>query len=311
MQIQMQIQIIVNGAAKGFSDDTARDAFKARVADIVPHAQVNFTTPDVPVVDLVRQLVNDGATVVVAGGGDGTVNAVASVLVGTDTVLGVLALGTLNHFAKDIGVPLAVDDALAVLADGQVIRVDVGRVNERVFVNNSGLGLYPEMVARREEQQRRGASKWWAAFVESVRVLRRYRKLAVTLEIDGERLSRVTPAVFVGNNEYGTPTILDGQRERLDGGQLALYVPHPSTPWKLLWLCVRAFFGAPRHELEIETFVVRSFTLAVNARHPHVSIDGEVDQMHSPFQYESLPGALQVLVPKPAPEPPASESTVT
>lgn len=292
------MRIVVNGTAKGCTESAERDAFEARVALDVPDAVVSFTTPNESVQDLVRRLVHDGATTVVAGGGDGTVNAVASVLAGTDVVMGVLALGTLNHFAKDIGVPLEIDDALAVLTEGNVVRVDVGKVNDCVFVNNSGLGLYPEMVYRRERQQQRGVSKWWAAFVESVRVLRRYKTLSLTLDINGQRLMRTSPAVFVGNNEYDFSATRVSQREHLNGGTLALYMPHTSTPLKLVWTCIRALLGVPRHKLELETFVTTGFALSVNVAQPRVSIDGEVETMTAPIRYESWPGALQVLVPR-------------
>src|SRR5205085_3689399 len=97
------------------------------------------------------------------GGGDGTQSAIASRLAGTQLVHGVLPLGTLNHFAKDLGIPLQLDEAVRTLAEGRVLEVDVGEVNGRVFINNSSLGLYPEIVRERELQQMRlGKSKWRA-----------------------------------------------------------------------------------------------------------------------------------------------------
>ena len=133
-----------------------------------------MTAKDEDVSELVRAAVRRGATVVAAGGGDGTVNAVASVLVGTETTLGVLPLGTLNHFAKDIGIPLEMEEALAVLRDGKVQHVDVGTVSDRIFINNSGLGLYPDMVFNRERRQNRarpnGLPSFWRAYVHSVAI---------------------------------------------------------------------------------------------------------------------------------------------
>jgi diacylglycerol kinase family enzyme len=97
--------------------------------------------------------------VLVAGGGDGTVSAVAAALVDSDIVLGVLPLGTLNHFAKDLGIPLVLEAAAEAIVSGRTTRIDVGEVNGRVFINNSSIGLYPEIVRDRERQQGRGAAQ--------------------------------------------------------------------------------------------------------------------------------------------------------
>ncbi len=124
--------------------------------------------------------------VLVAAGGDGTLTAVAAALVDTEIVLGVLPLGTLNHFAKDLGIPLELEGAAGTIVAGRTTRIDVGEVNGRVFVNNSSIGLYPEIVADRERQQRRlGRGKWPALAWASWAALRRYPFLDVTLRIDG------------------------------------------------------------------------------------------------------------------------------
>ena len=116
---------------------------------------------------LVRQETQHGCALIVAGGGDGTVNAVASVLAGTDIVLGVLPLGTLNHFAKDLLLPLELEGAVDNLFTGQTIQVDVGEVNGKLFLNNSSLGIYPVIVRQREKLQEHGRGKW-SAFVQAV-----------------------------------------------------------------------------------------------------------------------------------------------
>src|SRR2546423_8205012 len=117
--------------------------------------------------ELARAALAEGCDTVIAGGGDGTVSSVAGVLAGTRVILGVLPLGTLNHFAKDLGIPTDLGEALGVVLKGNTVQGDVGEGNGRVFINNSSLGLYPGIVKEREETQRRGVSKWpafaWAA----------------------------------------------------------------------------------------------------------------------------------------------------
>ena len=100
------------------------------------------------------------ASIVVAAGGDGTISSVAAAVIDSPAALGVLPLGTLNHFAKDLHIPLDLAGAIAVVAAGHVGHVDVGQVNERVFVNNSSIGIYPSIVEEREALRRRGHRKW-------------------------------------------------------------------------------------------------------------------------------------------------------
>jgi diacylglycerol kinase family enzyme len=108
---------------------------------------------------LAARALNENGHLVVAGGGDGTVSALAGVLAGTNAAIGVLPMGTLNHFAKDVGIPRHLEAAVRNIFTGQVTNVDVGEVNGHVFVNNSGIGFYPYFVRQREEQEQHGHAK--------------------------------------------------------------------------------------------------------------------------------------------------------
>ena len=292
------MHIIANGAGAAVAEADAREAFAAAVERALPHARLTITDGNTDIGTLVTDLVRQGATVVAAAGGDGTVNAVASALVGTSTALGVVPLGTLNHFAKDMGLPLAIDAALEVLATGRVTAVDVGQVNDRIFVNNSGLGLYPEMVFNREQREKAGAPKWRAAFVESVRAFVRYRRLHLGIEMDGQQQYRHTPAVFVGNNEYSLEATLAAERRTLVGGHLCLYVPHPEARLKLAWWSLRALFGNPHADHEFDKIISRAFTIRSWHRRLRVSLDGEVTTLEPPLEYRIRPLALRVMVPE-------------
>src|SRR5205085_5901715 len=92
---------------------------------------------------------------VIVGGGDGTISAAASALVGTETLLGILPLGTLNHFGRDLGIPTDLDEAAALIAARTVREVDVAEMNDRTFINNSAIGLYPLLVLDRDSQRKR------------------------------------------------------------------------------------------------------------------------------------------------------------
>jgi diacylglycerol kinase family enzyme len=249
-------------------------------------------------VALARQLVGKRVPVIFAGGGDGTVNALASVLAGSDTALGVLPLGTLNHFARDLGIPLGLDAAVRALAKGKRKAVDIGEVNGRVFVNNSSIGLYPAMVHRRDKQQRRlGRSKWHAMLWAAHTVLRGHPFLDVALELDGVTRRRRTPFVFVGNNVYRMEGFYIGLRERLDCGVLSVYVTQRYRRLRLLLLALRALFGRLHQARDFEASTAR--TLRIESRHKRllVATDGEVGPLDLPLEYQIRPGALQVIAP--------------
>src|SRR5205085_4347134 len=126
-----------------------------------------------------------------------------SALGGTDTLLGVLPLGTLNHFARDLGIPTDLTEAVQLIASRKEQRVDIAEMNGRVFINNSAIGLYPLMVMDRDLQRKRlGRSKRLAMIVASARSLARFHHERLTLTINDEKELVDTPLLFVGNNDY-------------------------------------------------------------------------------------------------------------
>jgi diacylglycerol kinase family enzyme len=245
-----------------------------------------------------RKAVGDGVRIVVAGGGDGTINAVASAVAGSATALGVLPLGTLNHFAKDLGVPLERDEAVRNVAEGKQLRVDVGEVNGRIFLNNSSLGLYPDIVREREKQQRRlGRGKWPAAAWATIAALRRYPFLKVRLTAGAMQVARSTPFVFIGNNEYSMEGLSIGGRASLCDGKLSLYVAQRPGRLGLLRFAWRALFGRLAQERDFDIMLSDKFEIGTRHRHLRVATDGEVNIMATPLHYRIRPGALTVLVP--------------
>jgi YegS/Rv2252/BmrU family lipid kinase len=293
-------EVIVNASAGARRPEELGRAVAEAFAACGVEARVRVAREGEDVVRLARLALSNGARAVVAGGGDGTVSAVASLLAGTEKPLGVLPLGTLNHFAKDIGVPLAIEEAARGVCEGRVVAVDVGEVNGRVFVNNSSLGLYPRIVRRREKLRARlGSGKWAAFFRAAFAVLRRYPFLSVRLKADGQEIVRRTPFVFVGNNEYQTESFQLGARSCLDAGRLSLYVAHRTGRLGLLRLAVRALFGRLRQAKDFDA--LRAQEVWVETHRPkrlHVATDGEVGVMTTPLHYRVLPRALRVIVPK-------------
>lgn len=240
------------------------------------------------------------STIVAAGGGDGTVCGVAAGLVDGPAALGILPLGTLNHFAKDLGIPLDLPQAVAVVAAGHTAPIDAGLVNGRVFVNNSSIGIYPSIVDAREALRSQGHRKWPAMAIATFRVVRRYRGVKVTIEIDGRRHTWRTPFVFVGNNEYTIDGSRLGSRKRVDEGMLFVYLAPRLRARDLPLLLAKALAGRARQSGEFE--IVRTSELWIDkpraGRTPHVALDGEIRIMTTPLHYQTRPGALRVVVPR-------------
>lgn len=246
----------------------------------------------------VRSATDAGVDAVVAAGGDGTVSGVAAVLVGTQTPLGVLPTGTLNHFAKDLGLPLTLPDAARVIAAGRVRAVDVGAVNGRRFINNTSIGLYPHLVSKRERnQQRLGYGKWLAMFVALGSMFRRYPVLRVVVDTGDALIPRTTPFVFVGNNAYRTDLLNLGSRSRLDAGELSLYIASRTGRFGLVRLAFLALIGRLEQVRDFESMALPLFEVQTPKKTLRIAIDGEVTRMAPPLRYEVLPGALNVIGP--------------
>ena len=245
-----------------------------------------------------RDALKRGATTLVAVGGDGTVSAVASTLLHSVATLGVLPMGTLNHFAKDLQIPLDVEGAAGVIANGAVARIDVGEVNGRAFINNSGLGVYPAMVAWREQYQREGWAQWAAFLWAVVTALRRMPFLKVRFTAAETEEARLTPMIFIGNNEYEIEGVKAGTRCRLNAGRLFIYAANAHTPGRLIRLSLLALLGRLRQPQDFESLCVVEAWIELRRRWVNVLLDGEVTRLETPLHYRTRPAALRVIVPQ-------------
>lgn len=235
---------------------------------------------------------------VIAGGGDGSIRAVASVLAGTSVPLGVIPLGTLNHFAKDLGVPLGVEEAVATIASGQTRVVDLGEVNGEIFINNSSIGIYPYLVIERDRRRARdGVAKWMAMAPAFVRMLRHFPRQRLRISAEGLARPYRTPCLFVGNNEYGVELFTFGRRPRLDAGRLWFYVVKPRTPLAFFWMVCRMCFGRIEEARDLDRFELKEAEVGARASRLPVALDGEVSLMLTPLRYRSRAQALRVIVP--------------
>lgn len=247
---------------------------------------------------IIRQAVADADDTVVAAGGDGTVSSVAAALTGTDKVLGVLPVGTLNHFAKDLHIPLDLEQAVKTIVARHVVGVDIGSVNGRVFINNSSIGVYPGIVEIREELRRQGRNKWMALAIATGRMVQHGSEVILRVEVDGRRVITRTPFLFVGNNEYTIEGLHLGARARLDTGRLYAYLSPRmhmrDLPKLLLW----AVLGRARKHSAFATFASAEMWIETpQGRTMKVATDGEITLLPTPLHYKIAPRALKVIVP--------------
>jgi len=239
--------------------------------------------------------------VIVAAGGDGTVSTVAAVAADTGATFGVIPLGTLNHFAKDAGIPLDLDAAVRTIAGGHADALDMATANGTSFVNNLSAGLYPSMVRERRQAVRDGHTKWTAFAMGLARAWIDFRSFVVRLTIDGSEQVVDTPFVFIGNGEYVTEGLGVGRRSSISNGRLSVYTAPECTRAEMLMLMARALTGQLTRDVALEALTATEVTIEPAARRTALAKDGELVTMVPPIRCALRRGALRTLRPAPAP----------
>jgi diacylglycerol kinase family enzyme len=263
-------------------------------ADIraVPHDQLG---------PVIRAALDGSVDAVVAGGGDGTVNAVAAHLIGTGFPLGILPLGTFNHFAKDLGIPAELEAAMKIIARGFTRAVDVGEVNGQIFLNNSSIGAYPQALKERDLERRlRGRPKPVAMLIALLRVFRLRPLHRIRVTHGAQSYVTRTPFLFVGNNEYEN-LLKESKRPRLDGGVLCVFTAKSTGIRCLVRLLWASMLNRLANSRDFEYRSVSEVKIDPHQRTVNVARDGEVTLMDSPLHYRVKSEALRVLVPEACP----------
>lgn len=296
-----EVAVLLNrraGNGEHYGPSRLREAFEAHGVRVrfIPHEPNRLS-------EFADALARERPDALVAAGGDGTVATLARAASRHRVPLGIVPLGTFNHFARDLGLPQDPEEAVRTIAEGRLARVDLGEVNGRVFLNNSSIGLYPHLVGERERQRRSlGVGKRVAMALAILRLLfRRVPLMRVTLEAHGERLTMTTPFVFVGNNEYLTGPGALGTRDRLDDGHLALLAARCTGRLCVFRLALAALLGTLDSSPRLEKREVTALQLHAGSTPLKVGMDGEIVRIPPPLEYRIHPGALEVLTPGPHP----------
>jgi diacylglycerol kinase family enzyme len=247
------------------------------------------------------------APVVVIGGGDGTLGEAAQILAGKRTALAILPLGTRNHLARQLGLPLDLREAAEVAAGGERRRMDLGRAGDRVFVNNVSIGVYNRLVAERDRSR---LPKVLATVPAAWRVLRTMRPHAYRLTIHGRDYTVRTPLLFVGNNRYSLDLGHLGERDSLDDGVLSVCAVAAQTRLQLLWLAFKVLFGMARPERDFAELDTARELVVEGEGEVRVALDGELTCLKRPLRIAIDPAALGIVAPRvPAQRPRAVSRT--
>lgn len=288
--------VILNAAA-----GTLRDLGEVDIARriVVPLERSGRAVEVVPargaeIDQAVRKAVGSAHDEVVIGGGDGTVNRALNTLAPSGKIIGVLPLGTLNLLGRDLGMPPALDDAVAALAHGTAQRIDLGRVNGRLFHSLSGLGFFSQIARAREETQTFRLGRTGRLVLSAGRALARSGLSHFHLEIDGESRVVDTYAFLVTVNCFDAA---GWRRGCLNAGLLEVHVAHKCPALGRLKAALSLVTGTWRSNLDIESFSARRVVVSRRRSRAWVSTDGERFRQDLPLRYEIVPDAVRVLVP--------------
>lgn len=295
-----RVALVFNGAA-GKKDARLRtEAIRERLAPNVADFATYPVTKGVSIADAAKRAMQDGAQIILALGGDGTQVAVASAVVGSETVMATLPGGTFNYFARELGVGDTVDMALDTVLAGHVRQLDVGEVNGRIFLNNASFGVYPEILKRREAIYKRWGRSRIAAYWSVIIALRDMRDPMHLSLIQGDSKRDIrTPLAFAARSAFQLESLgLDGAPEVRDG-KIALFIATGRKPRDLLAAAFRLAAGRVMKGQDFELLVADEFKIDIGHKHRLLAFDGEKGRMGGPFHMRVQRKALSVIVPAP------------
>lgn len=306
MLAELPLYIVFNPASGSGSADEARRAIEGVLSEA--GRRFEFLPIDDPkrtgeVARRAAQAAGESGGAVVVAAGDGTANAVAQAVLPVGCPFGIVPQGTFNYSSRAHGIPLDTADAVRVLLNPRLKRVQLGAVNERIFLVNASLGLYPELLQDREQYKRQfGRKRVVALWSGLVTLSRRHPQLVLEIEHDKQREIVRTPTLFVGNNplqleQVGLPEAQDVQENRL-----AAVIVRPVTSARLLWLAMRGALGQLGEDENVQDFSFRSLMVrplhGTSRRGMKVAIDGETLWLAPPLHFRVAPQPLRLMVPR-------------
>ncbi|MES2899309.1 MAG: diacylglycerol kinase family protein [Pseudomonadota bacterium] len=250
--------------------------------------------------------------ILVAAGGDGTINAVAQKALEAACPFGVLPQGTFNYFGRAHGIPEDLSEAVDSLLGASLHPVQVGMVNGRIFLVNASIGLYPTVLEEREKDKGQfGRSRLVALLSMFKTALGSTRYLRIALSMDGRDTVLRTPTLFVGNNALQVEQLGLPLSGAIEDGKLVAVAPRPVGRIGMLWLMLRGALGQLGQADDLRAFSFRQLTVKqrglARRRRIKLATDGEVNLFDTPLRFSVLPGQLMLMKPDPLPLPQHSD----
>jgi len=300
--------VVMNGSSGRHDAQAVQQTLERLFRDAGRVLTVHVVTDPSRLVATARAAVRDARAaggVVVAAGGDGTINAVAQATLGSGCAFGVLPQGTFNYFARTHGIPTESTEAgVAMLLSARAHPVQVGRINDRIFLVNASIGLYPQLLEDREAfKQRYGRSRFVALVSGLFTLFGQHRQLKLSIERDQQVQALRTPTLFVGNNRLQLEQIGLDEAVCTARGRLAAIVLKPVGTLAMAWLMLRGAFGRLGEADKVDAFAFRR--IVVKPRWPmarrrlKVATDGEVLRMRGPIEFAVGDEPLMLLRPEP------------
>lgn len=277
------------------------DAFCAQARSTLEQAGHQVTvdiTNGSGITSALERAANGSADVVMVGGGDGTISAAATALQNSEKALAVLPAGTMNLFARSLGIPLVLDLAVSAFAGGIVRSVDLGCANGEVFVHQFSVGLHAKLIKLRETANFRSRlGKIWASLRAGVYAFINPPKLKARLEVDGRVLDVTTAGIGITNNLFGEGHL--PYTDTPDGGVLGVYVTRARRKRDLARFLLNMALGRWRTNAQVDIYTAQTVRLKLVSHHRRFgcAIDGELYPLEEETHLKILPGVLRVLTP--------------
>jgi diacylglycerol kinase family enzyme len=293
------LPVVINGTAGSLQNGSARNTLQQLFSDAGVTIDLHQPTPD-RLPGVLSELVKSKPEVIVVGGGDGTLSTAADILADSGVTLGILPLGTFNHFARDLNIPLDLTGAIAIIGAGHRKQIDIGEINGRVFINNATMGFYPYAVSQREQtRQQLGISKIPAMGLALLGIIWRLPVFRLQLEMKNNLELINTSFLLLGNNRYQAEPLGTVRRFSLDQGGLSIFYTRRARRLDLFIVVLRLLIGRLQKSPELNEQWTEQIDIILRRRHKRlkIALDGEVTVMSSPLSARIRRQALRVIAP--------------
>lgn len=262
--------------------------------------ELGFNFKDFPI-DEAEKAVSEAQknkALVVAAGGDGTLRAVAQLVHSTELDMAIVPLGTFNYFARGNDIPEDMDEALKSALTNTAKPVQIGKVNDQVFLINASLGVYAASIIEREKEKKRfGRSRFIAIWATIYTFFSRSRVIRIKIKTEDEEITRQTTTLFIGNSAMQFENMQMDVCECIAKDSFAVVILKKVTKLDLLRIVVRGVFKTLDREKRMESFCSADFEIEQNRSRRSIALDGELMSMKAPFKVQCLPKGLKLVVP--------------